>query len=113
MASIQFIHVTNQVKTIFKSVVSIIGIVIPKNENLFNPKAVASGGGNADGPPSPEIGKFVVEIWCYLVEIYTFGEESEIQEIFSKKCEKMQFSMEILIKKYQKFLEIFQTFLRS
>ena len=34
---------------------------------------------------SPEIGKFVVENWCYLPGIYTFGEEAEILEIFSKK----------------------------
>ena len=30
-------------------------------------------------PPPPEIGKIVVEIWCYLPEVYTLGEESEIQ----------------------------------
>ena len=35
--------------------------------------------------PPPEIGKIVVEIWCYLPEVYTFGAESEIQQIFSKK----------------------------
>ena len=61
--------------------------------------------------PLPEIGKIAVEIWCYLPEVYTLGEESEIQEIFSKKCEKSQFSLEILIKKSQNFLEIFQNFL--
>ncbi|KAF0147187.1 MAG: hypothetical protein FD143_3099, partial [Ignavibacteria bacterium] len=33
----------------------------------------------------PETGKIVVEIWFYLPEVYTFGAESEIQEIFSKK----------------------------
>ena len=54
--------------------------------------------------PPPEIGKTVVEIWCYLPEVYTLGEESEIQEIFSKKCEKSRFSFEILIKKSQNFL---------
>ena len=32
--------------------------------------------------PPPEIGKIVVEIWGYLPEVYTFGAESEIQEIF-------------------------------
>ena len=48
--------------------------------------AVASGGGgNAGTLPPPETGKIVVEIWCYLPEVYTFGAESEIQEIFSKK----------------------------
>ena len=47
--------------------------------------SVASGGGDAGTPPPPEIGTIVVEIWCYLPEVYTFGAESEIQEIFSKK----------------------------
>ena len=47
--------------------------------------ASGGGGGNAGTFPPPEIGKFVVEIWCYLPEVYTFGEESEIQERFSKK----------------------------
>ena len=46
--------------------------------------SVASGGGGSAGTPPPEIGKIVVEIWCYLPEVYTFGAESEIQEIFSK-----------------------------
>ena len=46
---------------------------------------VGRGGGNAGTFPPPEIGKIVVEIWCYLPEVYTFGAESEIQEIFSKK----------------------------
>ena len=36
-------------------------------------------------PPPPEIGKIVVEIWCYLPGVYTFGEEAEIPEIFSEK----------------------------
>ena len=38
--------------------------------------------------PPPEIGKIVLEIWCYLPEIYTFGAEPEIQEIYSKKIVK-------------------------
>ena len=43
-------------------------------------------------PPPPEIGKIVVEIWCYLPEVYTFGAESESKEIFSKKvCKKSIF----------------------
>ena len=64
-------------------------------------------GGRGGGLP-PEIGKIVVEIWCYLPEVYTFGAESEIQEIFSKNCEKSQFPIEIFIKKSQNFLENFQ-----
>ena len=43
------------------------------------------GGGTPERSPPPETGKIVVEIWCYLPEVYTFGAESEIQEIFSKK----------------------------
>ena len=42
-------------------------------------------GGERGNVPPPEIGKIVVEIWCYLPEVYTFGAEAEIQEIFSKK----------------------------
>ena len=53
--------------------------------------AVAYAGGEGGGLPNPEIGKIVVEIWCYLPEVYTFGAESEIHEIFSKNCEKSQF----------------------
>ena len=34
--------------------------------------------GKAETFPPPEIGKIVVEIWCYLPEVYTFGAESEI-----------------------------------
>ena len=45
-------------------------------------------GGYGGRTPPPEIGKIFVEIWCYLPEVYTFGAESEIQEIFSKNCEK-------------------------
>ena len=55
--------------------------------------AVAYAGGEGGRTPPPEIGKIDVEIWCYLPEVYTFGAESEIQEIFSKNCEKSQFSI--------------------
>ena len=41
--------------------------------------------------PSPEIGKIVVEILSYLPEVYHFGAESEIQEIYSKIGEKVNF----------------------
>ena len=49
--------------------------------------AVASGGGGGtpERSPPPEIGKIVVEMWCYLPVVFTFGAEPEIQEIFSKK----------------------------
>ena len=40
-------------------------------------EASGGGGGTPELPP-PEIGKFVVEIWCYLPDVYTFGEESNI-----------------------------------
>ena len=46
--------------------------------------AVSSGGGRRK-VPSPEIGKIIGEIWCYHPEVYTFREEAELQEIFSKK----------------------------
>ena len=46
----------------------------------------------------------------FLPLVYTFGEEAEIQEIFSKNCEN-QISIETLIKKSQNFLKIFQFFL--
>ena len=48
-------------------------------------------GGERRNVPPPETGKIVVEIWCYLPEVYTFGEKSEIQEIFSKKWKKVKF----------------------
>ena len=42
-------------------------------------------GGERRNAPSLEIGKIVVENWCYLPLIYTFGEDAKIQETFSKK----------------------------
>ena len=38
------------------------------------------GRGDAGTFPPPEIGNVVVEIWCYLPEVDTFGAESEIEE---------------------------------
>ena len=58
---------------------------VRKIVNILNQYAV---GGEGGGGLPPEIGKIVVEIWCYLPEVYIFGAESEIQEIFSKNCEK-------------------------
>ena len=53
---------------------------------IFNNQRRREGEGERRNvPPPPEIGKIVVEIWFYLPEVYTFGAESEIQEIFSKK----------------------------
>ena len=68
--------------------------------------SVASGGGRRKA--SPEIGRIVVEIWCYRPEVYTFGEEAEIQEKVSKNCEESQFFIELLIKKSQIFLNFFK-----
>ena len=59
---------------------------------------------------SVEIRKIVVEIGCYLPQVYTCREESELQEIFSKKLLKSQFSIEISIKDFQIFLEKFEIF---
>ena len=42
-------------------------------------EAVASGGGTRN-VPTPEIGKIVIEIRCYLPEVSTLGAESKIQE---------------------------------
>ena len=70
--------------------------------------SVASGGGTSERPP-PENAKIVVEIWCYLAEVYTFGVDSEIQEIFDK-MRKSRFSIEILIKKSKGFLKMFRIF---
>ena len=73
-------------------------LLIDDFRNLLTQKLLHSqwrtqgGEGGEDSPP-PEIGKIVVEIWCYLAEVHTFGAESEIQEIFSKNCEKTQFSI--------------------
>ena len=58
-----------------------------------NHKAVVYAGGGEGGLPPRNRKKIVVEIWCYLPEVYTFGAELQIQEIFSKKCEKSQFTI--------------------
>ena len=88
-----------------------ITLKIPSGATVIAPKSigVASMSEHLERPP-PEIGKIVVEIWCYLPEVYTLGEESEIQEIFSKKCEKSQFSLESLIKNLKIFLKSFKIF---
>ena len=56
-----------------------------KNLYFFCHQWRREGGERQNVPPPPETGKIVVEIWYYLPEVYTFGAESEIQEIFSKK----------------------------
>ena len=56
-----------------------------QRRDILSSVASGGGGGNDGTSPPPEIGKIVVEIWCYLPEVYTFGAVSEIQEIFSKK----------------------------
>ena len=80
----------------------------PWGRVAWGPKSVASGGGNAGTSAPPEIGEIVGEIRCYLREVYTFGAEPELQEIFRKNCEKSQFFIQILIKKSESFLETFQ-----
>ena len=64
------------------------------------------GGGTPELPP-PETGKIVVEIWCYLPEVNTFERSQKSKKYLVKNCEKSQFSIEILIKKSQNFLEDF------
>ena len=51
--------------------------------------------GERRNAPPPEIAKIVGEIWCYLPEVYTFGEESEIQEFLVKNSEKLAFYSKI------------------
>ena len=51
---------------------------------FFNSVYQSCQGGERRNVPHPEIGRIVVENWCYFRELYTFGEEVEIQEIFSK-----------------------------
>ena len=67
-------------------------------------------GGTYGAPPPPPKPKKVVEKWCSSKG--TLREEAEIQEICRKNYEKRQFSIEILIKKSQNFLELFQNYLR-
>ena len=64
--------------------------------------------GRGEDSPPPEIGKIVVEIWCYLPEVYTLGAESDIQEIFSKKLWKKSIFHRDFDQKSQNFLEVFQ-----
>ena len=67
------------------------------------------GGGDAGTSPPPEIGRIVVEIWCYLPEVYTFGAESEIQEMISKKLWKKSIFHRDFDQKISKFfLKIFR-----
>ena len=47
--------------------------------------SVGTGGGMLKSSATTEIGKNVVEIWNYLQEVYIFGKEAEIKEIFSKQ----------------------------
>ena len=49
------------------------------------------GRGDSGTSPPPEIGKIVVEIRCYLPEVYSFGAEPEMQAIFSKNVKKSIF----------------------
>ena len=63
-------------------------------------------GGNAGTfPPPPEIKKNVVENWYYLPWVYTFGDEAEIREIFSKNKGKSIFHRD-----FYKNLKIFLNF---
>ena len=80
----------------------------------FHLLPVASGGGGErwNVSPHPETGKIVVPVWCSLPEVYTFGEESEIQEILSKNVKKVNFYRDFAQKILKNFLEIFQNFLR-
>ena len=79
--------------------------------NVSTSSSVGEGGGWGErrNVPPPEIGKIVVEIWCYLPEVYILSERSQkSKKYLVKNCEKRQFSIEILIKISQNFLEIFK-----
>ena len=70
-------------------------------------------GGTPERPP-PEIGKIVVEIWCYPPEVYTPSERSQkSKKYLVKNCGKSQFSIEILIKKSQIFFKFFKNLVFS
>ena len=56
------------------------------------------------------MGKLEGEIMFYLPRIYSFGAESEIEEILRRKCEKIPFPIEILIKKAHSVFAIFNSF---
>ena len=58
----------------------------------------------------PETEKFVVEKWCYLPEVYTFGEEAEIIEKFCQKLRKTSIFNRDFYQKLSKFPRIFQKF---
>ena len=65
------------------------------------------GTGESFSPPPTE--NFVIEIWCYLSEVYTFEAEAEIIAKFRENLWKKSISIEILIKKSQSFLKFFRT----
>ena len=61
-------------------------------DTLIQENSVSSSiGGERRNEPPRKLENIVVEIWPYLQEVYTFGAESEIQEILSKNCEKVNF----------------------
>ena len=55
-----------------------VGSVIPI---LAIPISSSDGRGRPERNP-PEMKEIVVENWCYLAMVYTFGKEAEIPEIF-------------------------------
>ena len=63
--------------------------------------------GTESPPPRPEIGKIVEENWCYLPGVYTFGEEVESQEIFSKNYENANFTSRFLSENFKMVLIYF------
>ena len=73
--------------------------------------ASESGVGRGDrGNAPPETEKIVVESWCYFPEVYSFEARGRNHQKISWNFWKSQLSIEILIKKSQKFLTIFQKF---
>ena len=61
--------------------------------------------GTPERPPT-ETGKMVVEDWCHLPEIDTFGEEAEVQEILIKDGEKFNIPERFRAKYLKVFLTL-------
>ena len=63
-------------------------------------------GGKSPPPAKPE--KIVVEKWCYLPELHTFGEDAEITEKFSENVWKKSIFNRDFDQKSRIFLNFFQ-----
>ena len=111
MFFIPLVNITFTSKNLGEMTLSFLNFCIQIRGTLITVIIVSSvgrGRGNAGTSPRPRNPKNCCRNLVLSSRVYTFGAEPEIEEIFSKYCEKSQFSIEILIKKSQSFLEIFQ-----